>query len=420
MTGIARSTRSSGLTLVILCASLLSQAPLWAQKAGQISRFNGIAGVLQPPARQGLQPVTVDAKNGLGFRFKDTLFTRQGRLRAQLNDGSILSLGSEAKLLVTEHNERSQQSSFELQAGKLRAEVVRLSRPDSKFEVRTNTAVCGVLGTDEVVDAGNPVATVVIAISGVVTVRSSDPNVAGSVQLTAGQTTTIGFGKPPTQPTTATAGDLNNAVTDTTSNTNPDPHASLSTPQVEAGKQITLDGRASSGGLGSIASYQWSIPKRNFTSSDPVLVLDTTGWTAGVYPGTLTITATNGKQATVSFSFNVTAAITWSPTDTINALASAYESLQVRSFMNLFDAARYSGYAALEQSVTNSFANIQENRVFVRQANGQMLPAGPGTNATAIYQVDFEIRFTPKSTALPGSTTGSSGIPFSPDRKSVV
>src|SRR5258706_927554 len=80
--------------------------------------------------------------------------------------------------------------------------------------------------------------------------------------------------------------------------------------------------------------------------------------------------------------------------------------------MNLLDSGRYTGYAALEQSISKSFSNIQENRVFVRRAIGQTTPAsGPGTNPSAIYQVDFEIRFTPKNTALPGAAANPAAVP---------
>src|ERR1019366_4759933 len=134
-----------------------------------------------------------------------------------------------------------------------------LSQSNASFEVRTNTAVCGVLGTDEAVDAGNPTATVVIAISGVVTVRSSNPNVTGSVQLSPGQTTTVNQGQPPTQPTQASAGQLGTIVNNTGGSTNPDPTVSNPTPSLQIGRPLSIDGRASSGGLGTIARYNWQI-----------------------------------------------------------------------------------------------------------------------------------------------------------------
>ena len=155
------------------------------ENAGHVSKSVPPAFVQQPAAKKGAAPATVAATSGVQVRWQDVLETKTGgRLRTLLNDGSVLSLGSDAKLTVVQHDSRSQQSDLVLAAGRLRAQVVRLANPDSRFEVRTSTAVCGVLGTDEIVDASNPTATVVIAISGVVTVRSSDPTISGSVQLT--------------------------------------------------------------------------------------------------------------------------------------------------------------------------------------------------------------------------------------------
>ncbi|MCX6619091.1 MAG: hypothetical protein NTZ98_23710, partial [Acidobacteria bacterium] len=86
--------------------------------------------------------------------------------------------------------------------------------------------------------------------------------------------------------------------------------------------------------------------------------------------------------------------------DAIQALARAYESLQVSQFLSYFDQQNYSGYASLEQTISQSFANIAENRVLVRKANGTV------SGDAAVYQVEFEIRFLPKNSALP-----QSGVP---------
>jgi hypothetical protein len=71
-----------------------------------------------------------------------------GRARIVLEDGSILSVGSKSRLKIVQHDAQSQNTSLELLGGKVRAEVRKLSSPSGSFEIRTSTAVCGVLGTD--------------------------------------------------------------------------------------------------------------------------------------------------------------------------------------------------------------------------------------------------------------------------------
>jgi TonB family protein len=112
-----------------------------------------------------------------------------GRLRVQLKGGAVLSLEPLAKLKVEQHDERTQQTSLELQAGVVRLQVGRLSRPDSKFDVRTNTTVVGILeAADYVVDASNPVSTEVSVSSGKLAVAGS----GRPTTVSAGQTVRIG------------------------------------------------------------------------------------------------------------------------------------------------------------------------------------------------------------------------------------
>ena len=71
-----------------------------------------------------------------------------GRARIVLGDGSILSLGSKSRLRIIQHDAQSQSTNLELSYGRVRAQVTKLGNPNSNFEIRTSTAVCGVLGTD--------------------------------------------------------------------------------------------------------------------------------------------------------------------------------------------------------------------------------------------------------------------------------
>ncbi len=395
---------------MLAAAAGILATPLSAQKAGQVTKSSGQAFVDQPASRANLAPKAVAATNGTEIRWKDILRTEDGgRMRAQLLDGSILSIGSKTHLTVIKHDAKTQDSQFELKYGQVRAQVQHISQSGSDFTVRTDTAVCGVLGTDEAIDANNPTATVIIAISGIVVVKSSNPSIPGSVQLTPGQTTTVNQGQPPTQPTQATPGQIAGIVSNTGGTTNPDPTVSNPTPQLKIGAPLTLDGRASTGGLGSVGSYNWAIDNSLnqvvYSSTNPVLSVDTNTWAPGGYTGTLTVTntATPPQSASVTFTFTLVAP---DPGPTIPALAQAYQTGQVQTFMNLFDPVRYTGFAALEQSIQQSFNNITVTGVNI------LTTAGVATGAsTAHYNVTMQIGYTLKNTALPvagtGTTTGA-------------
>jgi len=90
-----------------------------------------------------------------------------GRARVSLNDGSLLNLGSNSELLVVQHDVQAQQTSLDLAVGRMRAAVVKLSRPGAKFEIRTSTGVAGVIGTDFYLLA-TPDFTEIIVFEGVV------------------------------------------------------------------------------------------------------------------------------------------------------------------------------------------------------------------------------------------------------------
>lgn len=117
--------------------ALCAPAPS-AQTAGQIS-------ALIPSATRNDKPARV--KDDLVWN--DLLKTEQkGRLRAGLTDGSILSLGSNSELRVVQHDAASQQTSLEMDFGKVRSKVVKVTQPNGKFEMKTPNAVIGVIGTD--------------------------------------------------------------------------------------------------------------------------------------------------------------------------------------------------------------------------------------------------------------------------------
>lgn len=89
------------------------------------------------------------ASEFIAVYWKDELRSgAQGRARISLNDGSLLSLGSDSVLNVGQHEALSQQTTLDLIIGRMRGRVMKLTRPGAKFEVRTPFGVAGLVGTD--------------------------------------------------------------------------------------------------------------------------------------------------------------------------------------------------------------------------------------------------------------------------------
>jgi len=191
-------------SLSVLLSFLLAATPMFA--APTDSQTAGEVKALIPAAWRNAQ--TVKAKDSLDWN--DLLQTSdQGRLRAGLTDGSILSLGSNSALRIVQHDAASQQTSMYLGYGKLRSQVVKITKPGGKFEIRTPNAVIGVIGTDVFVgyDREKDITTVICytgkcAVTSVGTakaVRKSDQANADQAvtTLAAGQLVMVGLKLPP-------------------------------------------------------------------------------------------------------------------------------------------------------------------------------------------------------------------------------
>jgi hypothetical protein len=182
-------------SLAIFLSLLLAAMPLYATPPAD-HQIAGEVKALIPAALRNSQPVRV--KDTL--EWNDVLKTgAQGRLRAGLTAGSILSLGSNSELQVVQHDAVSQQTLLVMDYGKLRNQVAKITKPGGKYEVRTPNAVIGVTGTDFYVGyADNQ--TTVICYTGTVTVTSTSAAKAvknGSENSTstvvAGQMVVIGM-----------------------------------------------------------------------------------------------------------------------------------------------------------------------------------------------------------------------------------
>lgn len=112
------------------------------QDAGVISR-------LAPPVQidRDLQHM-VAAVSQRVLWYDDVRSGPTGRAHVSLNDGSQLSLGSDSSLLILQHDAQAQQTSLDLLTGRMRGEVMKLTKPAAKFEVRTPLGVAGLVGTD--------------------------------------------------------------------------------------------------------------------------------------------------------------------------------------------------------------------------------------------------------------------------------
>jgi len=166
--------------LSIVLSLLLIALPAWAIPAGD--QPAGEVKALIPDASRNAQPLAV--KDTL--QWNDLLKTDvKGRLRAGLTDGSILSLGSNSELKVVQHDATAQQTLIEMNYGKLRSQVVKITNPAGKYEVKTPNAVIGVIGTDFYVAYDNN-RTTVICYQGRLTVTLA-ASATVTVTLKAGQ-----------------------------------------------------------------------------------------------------------------------------------------------------------------------------------------------------------------------------------------
>jgi hypothetical protein len=116
-------------------------------------------------------------RNGLGIRLKDVVYTNDilrtgdsGRVSVELQDGSILSIGSDTELSIVNHDPTSGRTLVNLSSGRLRSRVVKL-RSSGKFAIATPHGTITALGTDFFLDVSAR-STELIVYSGVVVVTS--------------------------------------------------------------------------------------------------------------------------------------------------------------------------------------------------------------------------------------------------------
>jgi hypothetical protein len=185
---------------IVIPPDLSAQA---TQRAGQVSR--AIPDVAIARGSQQL-PAPVKALVDWG----DVVRTGDGgRARVALDDGSLLNVGSSSSLTVTQHNAAAQQTQIELEYGRMRSQVVKQSKPNSKFEIHTPVGVAGVVGTDFFLGYLNGIFQIIV-YEGHVKFCNLD---GLCVDVLAGQIASIRNGhQSPDQPTQATPSELTDAA----------------------------------------------------------------------------------------------------------------------------------------------------------------------------------------------------------------
>jgi len=127
--------------------------------------------------------VTAHKKDKLAAR--DVLATnRYGRVRVVLRDGSTLSLGSNSRVTLLRHDRAARETHVDLSMGRLRSQVIEVTKDGGYFQLTTPHANLTVVGTDFSVDV-NPTRTHVVVYSGIVAVKQRNREVA--VSVAAGQ-----------------------------------------------------------------------------------------------------------------------------------------------------------------------------------------------------------------------------------------
>jgi len=174
---------------MVLC-SLLTGLPAMAQPASN-NQVAGQINALIPAATRNSQMAKVKEE----LNWNDLLKTEKtGRVRAGLKDGSILSVGSDSELRIVQHDTVSQQTELEMDFGKVRSQVTKVTKAGGKFEMKTPNAVIGVIGTDFYTSfEGNK--TTVICYKGQVTVTPVGNAVAAGVAGSTSSAITVSEGQ---------------------------------------------------------------------------------------------------------------------------------------------------------------------------------------------------------------------------------
>ena len=206
--------RGNGMPIILAPGKSARVGAGRPQAAGQLAGKVSNAIPEETVQRPG-QTAELPLKLSDSVNWEDVVRTlRTGRVRIALLDGSFLNVGARSVMKITKHDAQSQQTEIELQLGRLRGEVVKITKPGGGFQVRTQTAVIGVVGTIFVIEAFRDL-TRVFCLDGFVTVQNINPAIVGQVTLGTGQATSVPRGAPPTGATRASDASMQLVMTQT-------------------------------------------------------------------------------------------------------------------------------------------------------------------------------------------------------------
>jgi ferric-dicitrate binding protein FerR (iron transport regulator) len=159
---------------LVLAAALLALPALAQTKSASVSALEGKAE--KSRARQAPAPLAVGAGVGQG----DIIATAaETRLELKFTDNSVLRMGANAKMQLTEAHfaggPAKRKMSARLFFGNLWAKVTSVIQGEQKFQVETENAVAGVRGTTFRVDARTDKSVLVRVYAGTVAVAKNVP-----------------------------------------------------------------------------------------------------------------------------------------------------------------------------------------------------------------------------------------------------
>ena len=149
------------LTALLICLMLAIPSDVYAQTtqpqhAGKLTAVLPVVNVIRGPQQ-------TPASTSEAVYWGDVINTGHlARARVALDDGSVLSVGSDSNLTVTKHDGGAQQTELDLNYGRVRAKAVKQVKPNASFEIRTPTGVAGVVGTDFALDSQGDTTRIVV------------------------------------------------------------------------------------------------------------------------------------------------------------------------------------------------------------------------------------------------------------------
>ena len=187
------------------------------QHAGKLTAVLPVVNVIRGPQQ-------TPASTSEAVYWGDVINTGHlARARVALDDGSVLSVGSDSNLTVTKHDGGAQQTELDLNYGRVRAKAVKQVKPGASFQIRTPTGVAGVVGTDFALDSQGETTRIVVYEGKVnfcaFTSKKKEEGGAGGAEqkkekngmmlgpcviVGAGETSSVQFDAAPTPPVPAT------------------------------------------------------------------------------------------------------------------------------------------------------------------------------------------------------------------------